>query len=166
MKKLLLVTLLALLSATSAFADNIVVATDATGTNCAIAPGFSSTATVIHRFTSGATGSRFKVELPAGTQFFSFATTYVPIGSLPSDLSLGYGQCLTSSIALGTIVAIWANGEIKVLAADGFPNIIVTDCVFAELPATGATSYVQSTPVDCTTPTDQSTWGKVKSLYR
>jgi hypothetical protein len=166
MKKLLLLTLVGLMCASPAFADNIVVASDASGTNCAIAPGFSSTATVIHRFTAGTTGSRFKVEIPAGTQFFSFATPFVPIGNLISDLSLGYGQCLTGSFALGTIVAIWTEGVISVVAADGFPNIIVTDCLFAELPATGATSYVQTTPVDCTSPVDPTTWGKVKSLYR
>ena len=166
MKKLLLLTLVALMSANVALADIIIVASDETATNCAIAPGFSTTATVLHRFTAGTTGSRFKLEIPAGTQFFSFSTQFVPIGNLISDLSLGYGQCLNGSIALGTIIATWANGEMRIVAAEGFPNIIVTDCVFAELPANGGTSYVQSTPADCTLPVASSTWGKVKALYR
>src|SRR6187402_117356 len=134
MKKLLLLTLCLSLVSSAAFADHIGVFNDASGTSCNLgaAGQFSSTATVIHKFTTGATGSRFKVAFPAGTAFFGFNTPYVLIGVLNSDLSFGYGQCLAGSIVLGSILAIYGAGQGQVEKADSQPNILYTNCVFAE----------------------------------
>ena len=170
MKKLLLLTLCLSLVSSAAFADHIGVFSDATGTSCNLgAPGqFSPTATVIHKFTTGATGSRFKVTFPAGTAFFAFNTTYVPIGALDTDLSLGYGQCLRGEIVLGSILAIYGAGTGKVEKADLQPIILYTNCLFGELLATGGTFYVGENGF-CTegsTPVEPSTWGSVKALYR
>ena len=167
MKKVLLLMVAILMVSSVAMADVIGVYTDASAASCALAPGFTSTATVIHQFTAGATGSRFKVTMPAGSNFFSFSTAFVPIGTLTSDLSLGYGQCLSGSFALGTIVAILGVGAGDVLNADGFPNIIYTDCSFGEYPANGGHYWVGVPPTgECAVATAQSTWGQVKALYR
>jgi hypothetical protein len=167
MKKVLLLMVAILMVSSVAMADVIGLYTDASGASCALAPGFNTTATVVHKFTAGATGSRFKATLPAGSNFFSFATGFVPIGSLINDLSLGYGQCLTGSFALGTIVAILGVGAGDVLPADGFPNIIYTDCNFGEYPANGGHFWVGTPPTGaCEVATAQSTWGQVKALYR
>jgi hypothetical protein len=104
-----------------------------------------------------------------GTSFFAFNTPYVPIGNLTNDLSLGYGVCLTGTNSLGTVVASWgASGTVAITAADGFPDIIYTDCSFGELPGHGGTAYVGSSAGDCNepNPTQPSTWGQVKALYR
>jgi len=170
MKRLLLLISGLLVISSPAWADQIGVFSDGTGSSCNlgnIAGQFSPTATVMHKFTTGATGSRFKVTFPAGTAFFGFNTPYVPVGALNTDLSLGYGQCLSGSIVLGTINAIYGAGQGQVEKADLQPIILYTDCLFAELEATGGFFYVGGTGA-CgpTTPVEPSTWGSVKALYR
>ena len=169
MKKVLLLMVAVLMISSVAMADHIGVYLDSSGGSCSIGPAgqFSPTATVIHKFTTGATGSRFKVTFPAGTSFFGFNTPYVPVGSLTSDISLGYGQSLSGTIVLGTINAIYGAGQGLVEAADLQPIILYTNCLFAELPATGGKFYVGTTNADCgEVATEQSTWGSVKALYR
>jgi hypothetical protein len=68
MKKVLLLTLAALMISSVALADNVSMYSDISGTSCLIsAAGFNSTAAVVHKFSLGATYSRFKVTLPAGS---------------------------------------------------------------------------------------------------
>jgi len=171
MKRFLLLISCLLVISTTAWADVISVFSDASGASCSIgAPGvFSPTATVIHKFSTGATGSRFKVTFPAGTAFFGFNTPYVPVGALNTDLSLGYGQCLNGLIVLGTINAIYGVGLGQVEKADLQAMILYTNCLFAELPATGGKFVVGSGNGNyyCgETPVEPSTWGSVKALYR
>jgi len=169
MKKFLLLTMCLLMVSSAALADHIGVFSDGTGSSCELGPAgvFSPTATVIHKFTIGATGSRFKVTFPAGTSFFGFNTPYVPVGALNTDLSLGYGSCLTGSIVLGTINAIYAAGTGKVEKADLQSIILYTNCLFAELVATGGNFTVGGiNSCGQFAPVEQSTWGSVKSLYR
>jgi hypothetical protein len=167
MKKVLLLMVAALMISSVAMANHFGVYVDGTGSSCELgAAGFNSTATVCEKFSIGSTGCRFKVTLPPGSNFFSFSTTLVPIGVLTSDLSLGYGQCLNGTIPLGQIVAVLAPGTMTVSAADGFPNIIYTDCSFGEYPGTGGNAYVAGTGPCGEIATEQSTWGSVKALYR
>jgi hypothetical protein len=171
MKKVLLLMVAVLMVSSIAMADeHIGVYTDGTASSCAlgnIAGQFFPGATIVQRTTTGATGSRFKVTFPAGTAFFGFNTPYVPVGVLTTDLSLGYGSCLTGSFVLGTINAIYQNGVGKLEKADLQTQIIYTDCSFGEYPATGGYFYVGSTgPCEDLVATEPSTWGQVKSLYR
>ena len=169
MKKVLLLMVAVLMVSNVAMANHFGVYNDSSGSSCVLSatPGqFSSTATAIEKFSLGSTGSRFKITLPPGSSFFGFQTTFVPIGVMTSDLSLGYGQCLSGSIVLGTINAIYTAGTLSVLPADGFPNIIYTDCSFGEYPATGGNAYVGTTGPCNEVATEQSTWGNVKALYR
>ena len=169
MKKLLLLTLCLSLVSSAALADHIGVFSDVTGVSCDLgaAGQFSSTATVIHKYTTGATGSRFKVTFPAGTAFFGFNTPYVTIGALNTDLSVAYGQCVYGEIVLGTINAVYAAGTGKVEKAELQPIILYTNCLFAELEATGGLFTVAAGGNICiSTPVEPSTWGSVKALYR
>lgn len=175
MKKVLLLVAAALMVASVAIAtpDHISVYTDNTGASCNLAAGFSATATVLYQgFTpGGSTGARFKVVPPAGgSVIFSFQTTYVTIGTITNDLSIAYGGCVEGTFPIGTLLAQWAPGNGgAVVAADGFPGILMTDCQFGEYPATGGTFCVASpSECFCTPPVanEPSTWGKVKSLYR
>jgi hypothetical protein len=154
-----------LLVANVAMADNISVYSDATGTSCVLAAGFTSTAAVLHKFAQCSYGSRFKVSFPAGTSYFAFTSSFTTIGNLLDDLSFGYGTQQVGSIVLGTITAILANGTISVLKADSQATILYLDCNFAELEATGGNAYVGTTG-PCPVPTQPSTWGQVKALYR
>jgi hypothetical protein len=151
-----------------AMADHIGVYADNSGSSCSLAAGFQSgsTAAVIEKFSLGTTGSRFKVTLPAGSSFFSFSSPYTPVGSMTSDLSMAYGQCLTGDVVIGNIIAILNPGSGAVVAADLQPFILYTTCVFAELPATGGTYYVGGTGNCNEIATEPTTWGQVKALYR
>lgn len=176
MKRILLLLVSLLLVSSVAMADLIGVFTDATGESCNlgnIAGQFSNSATVIHKYASGATGSRFKASFPPGTLFIDFVTPYITVGGLPSDLSLGYEACLSGCIVLGTLYAIYGAGTLQILAADGQVNILYTDCSFVEKTASGGTAGVNVTDYcndlttgGCTVAVESSTWGSVKSLYR
>lgn len=151
--------------------DQIGVFTDALGTSCNlgnIAGQFSSSATVMHRYTPGATGSRFKINFPPGTAFFGMPTQYVSIGVVQSDISFAYGGCVSGSIIIGQINAIYQSGVGQVVPADSFSDILFTDCSFAEKTATGLKFSVGPPGPDCVEPiaTEASTWGSVKALYR
>jgi len=167
-KVLLLMVAVLMISSVAMSAPHYGVYSDCSGSSCLLAPGFTQSAALVEKFSTGTTGCRLKVVLPPGSNFFGFTTSYVPIGNLTSDLSLGYGSCLNGTTCLGTIAAILAPGTIQVTAADTFANIIYTDCSFAELPGHGGTAYVGVVGGDCNEPnaTQPSTWGQVKALYR
>jgi hypothetical protein len=158
-----------ILASSSVLADNIGIYSDATGTSCSLTTGFSTTATVIHKFTLGATGSLFSLEFPAGSTFIAFASTLpcmsTPITS-PTGISLYYcGECGAGSIVLGTIIANLSPGVAYVSPAPGYQDIAVYDCQFVGHRAGGGPACV-GLPCPCTSPTDQATLGRVKALYR
>lgn len=167
MKRMLLLLVSLLLISSVSMADHIGVYSDASGASCYlgnIAGQFSPTATVIHKFALGATGSLFNISFPPGTSFFSFSSPYVPIPDV-GGISLGYGQCLSGSIVLGNILAVYAPGTVQIVPADLHTNILYTDCSFTEKTATGGRAYVNTTG-DCVLAVEPSTWGSVKALYR
>jgi len=169
MKKVLLLMLAVLMISSAAMAEHIGLFSDAEGTNCTLAPAFPANVYVVESSLGGTTGSRFKVTPGAGNSIFAFNTSYVPIGNIANDLSLAYGQCLSGQVVLGTILMglTPGSGSLEVVAADAFPTIIYTDCLFGEYPATGGKAYV-GVAGNCNFPiaTQPSTWGQVKSLYR
>ena len=170
MRYVLILFMLLLLSPNPAAADHLGVFTDQTASNCNLAPGFTGTAVVMHKFTLGTTMSRFRLEFPAGSSFFAFNTPFVLVGSIQSDASVAYLQCLQVSVVVGTITAFLTEGILWVKPADGFSDVIVSDCAFVETSATCGAAYVGIPDPYCptcqTVATDQTTWGAVKSLYR
>lgn len=169
MKKVLLLMVAVLMISSVAMADHIGVYSDATGSACLLAPGFTSAAAVIQKFSTGSSASRFKVVLPAGSSFFSFSTPYTTSGGLTTDLSVGYSPCLSGSFLVGTIVAILNPGTISVAPADLQTNILWLNCDFIQFNGTGghATVGVSGNPQDCgEVATEPTTWGQVKALYR
>lgn len=149
--------------------DYIGIFSDASGTSCELAPGYSTTATVVH-FSGGSTGSRFRVALSPGSALFGFNSPFVTTGLLTTDMSVGYGQCLVGTFAVGTIAANWLPGVAAVVAIDGMPFITFTDCQANEFPAIGGYAYVGLHGDRCffvdPLATEHSTWGHVKALYR
>jgi len=182
MKRLLVLTLLMSLIASAAFADHVGIYSDDSGSSCNLtpAPPYSETTAVIHKFTAGATGSRFRIDTSASTGAsvigFIAKNPFLPIGSASSDLQLAYGTCLSGSIVVGHLQIIWlggtAGGTISVAKPQGFPAVLYFDCASPcctnEKPATGGYATVNGNGLTCgePTPTEPSTWGSVKSLYR
>jgi len=169
MKKLLALALLPFIFVGSALADHIGIYRDSTAQSCNLAPGFNNTSVVMHKFCTGATGVHFRVDFSnaPGSTFLSFSTPYMPVGSLTTDLDVGYALCLQGSFVIGTITAVLSPGYLEVLPATGFPHIIYESCDFSGYNATGGRAFIGGVQeCDPGDPTEASTWGRVKSLYR
>jgi hypothetical protein len=147
--------------------SHIGIYSDESGYSCLVASGFNQNVIVIHKlYFESSVGARFKMTLPSGSTFFTFQTSFNATGALTSDLSLGYGQCLTGSVVLGNVVAVLAEGPMEIVAADLQATIIAVDCTFAEFEASGGPAYAGTCCDPCIGATEATTWGKVKSLYR
>lgn len=166
MKRVLLLLIAVLMIASVGTAGHISIYTDANGETCDFAPGFNPNVHIVEKFSPGSTGVRFKMD-PGPSLVFGFNTPFVPVGNLTTDLSLAYGQCLNGSIVLGTVI-MQLNGPstMQIQAADGFPFILWTSCVFEELVGTGGIACVLTQQCYCGIAVESSTWGSVKALYR
>lgn len=152
---------------------------DDLGNSCEIsAPGSPSPFNIylVHKFLPGeeSTGSRFKVQFPAGIIFFAFSAnpSMVPGGTLTADQTIGYGSCVTANTSLGFALvqapsAVAACSYVSILGSDFTGLVQATNCSFEEFIVGAGQAIVN--PDDschCNIATHQSTWGKVKSLYR
>jgi hypothetical protein len=183
MKKVLMIFLAVMMLAGAASADHLGIYSDQAASGCTlVAPGgfVPFSIFVVHRFTAGATGSQFAVQDASGQAATGFAALggFLVIGNL-ADLSLAYGACLGGPDIPAVQLNYFAVGNptpcglVKVIPAPSGGGIIkYTDCNFAEIPATGGQFWFNSGTScnDCDEPTpvatEESTWGKVKSLYR
>ncbi|HEX5133567.1 MAG TPA: hypothetical protein VFX92_13910, partial [Candidatus Krumholzibacteria bacterium] len=139
---------------------------------------------VVHKLSTASTGSEFMITDPNLTGWSysgsSVLNGFLSIGSATTGLALAYGGCLAgpaiSCVAInmfGFSATGAVCGRIDVVPSPTAGGIIkIVDCEFIEFPATGGTAYVNpnGTCSDCNEPqpnaTEESTWGKVKSLYR
>jgi len=168
MRKALLLAISILLIASTAIADHIGIYRDSSGQSCRLDPGYSTNGTIIHKFSLGATGSTFRVDLShaPGSTFIAFHSPFVPIGDLPTGISIGYGgRCTTGNIVVGTIEAMLSPGYLEVAPKIGFTVIEYTDCA-GMYSATGGRAFIGDDGDCVTVATEQSTWGHVKALYR
>ncbi len=173
MKTRVLVVLM-LLVANVALADHLGIYSDATGSSCQLAPGFGTTATVIHKFSAGTTSSIFGVSAAnaPGSTIFAFNSNSQTFCCCPPCPNY-YNGCVTGSIVVGTITAILGpTGYIEVVGAGNFPTgdfpvPLVANCNQGSNSATGGRGYLGA-PGTCepALPVDTSTWGSVKALYR
>jgi hypothetical protein len=172
MKKLVTLALLLITSAAPAFADHIGIYRDATGQSCRLDPGYNNNATIIHKYSLGATGSEFRVDFSQapGSTFIAFHSPFVSLGDLTTGIAFAYGgRCLTGNIVVGTIEATLIAGSLQVTPRDGFWFIMYAACATAEYTATGGTAIIGFEATgNCNDPTatEQSSWGRVKALYR
>lgn len=169
MKKVLLLMMAVLMVSSVAMADHFGLYSDASGSSCLLTLGFNPNVTLIEKFSTGTTGSRLKVDM-GGNGNFGFTTSFVPVGTIGTDISIGYGLCLTGSVVLGTLTMNLTvpGSTMAVLPAVGFPSILYTDCGFVKLPGTGGIAHVGTgNAQDCgEVATEPTSWGKVKALYR
>lgn len=183
MKRFAIMVLFLLALASPAFAINgvgdISLYADDQGNSCEIsAPGSPSPFNIylVHKFLPGeeSTGSRFKVSFPAGIVFFAFSAnpSMVPGGTLTSDQTIGYGSCVTATTSLGYALvqapsAVAACSYVSILGSDFTGLVQSTNCLFEErIPGVGQAIVNPDVSCPCNIATHQSTWGKVKSLYR
>jgi hypothetical protein len=172
----LLLALLALLAPCNALSDHVGVYADITGDSyscmAAWSPPGPAVVYVIHKFSLGTVGSRWKVNSPAALSYVSNSTTNTVVGDPASDVTVAYGACLNGSISVMTLTYVWSGepilcGMFEIAAVPGLPTVLTLDCSFAGQPATGGRLGVDSRGYYCCpTATEAATWGKVKALYR
>jgi len=123
----------------------------------------------------GATGLRFRIAGSPGFTgvWLSETSPFVTIGNSQTDLSMGFGFCLTSRFLVLTITyqmfGTSTCSQLSIVGAQGFSEPICTGCIFSEEPCYGYDPlHVNcSGPFNCNPlPVEPSTWGRVKSLYR
>ena len=189
MKKVLIFAMALTLCAGAAFADHIGLYTDQTGLtgNCTSTPtpGAPYAVYVVHKLNSGGSkGSRFKVTglvpAPAGTFYtgYSMLNGFININGPDVGISCAYGFCDLAQdfgvLALNFFVtgAIPACSQLSIIAdpIEAAGTVVVADCDDVVFSATGGTFFFSATGAcaGCGEPNavEQSTWGKVKSLYR
>ena len=185
MKKVLLLTVVLMLSATMAFAQagRLGLFADPTGAveSCAItdaAPGLLPIY-VVHIGTTAATASQFLAPKPdcmvGGTWLSDTGVFPVTIGDSQNGVAIGYGQCLSGPIHCLTI-NIFAGGTSTaccVYEIVGDPNtetglIEVVDCDKNLLNADGQSGVINADAtcacVDIV-PAQATSWGKIKSIF-
>ena len=181
MKKAALLTIAMLCVASLVFAQggSIGVFGDAGGTDCNIidaAPGLLSVY-VVHVNVPGATASQFYAPTPAcmvGATYLSDGAPFaVTIGSSQTGVAIGYGACYTGPIHVLTINYFGGGASMACCYFEFLPDplvpsgqIEVVDCIEGLLFATGGIGIVNAdASCQCNVPTQDTTWGKVKSLF-
>ena len=186
MKRILLLTVAMLACASLAFAQGgtIGVFADNAGTNCSLtATAFSTAAFIVH-FNSTVKGVQFKAPEPmcfTGWTLLSAGvnSSAVPVGDFRNGLAMGFANCQASPLLCVSLtyydIAGGGQGggsataccEWPVLASAESGLIEIVDCSDALVYGTGQSGIFASSDLcPCgISPTENSTWGKVKSLY-
>ncbi|UCG52169.1 MAG: hypothetical protein JSW58_01030 [Candidatus Latescibacterota bacterium] len=182
MKLASVIALVALLGAGAVFgqAGSIGLFSDTYGTNCSLydqIPGLVSVYAV-HVSTSGATACQFRVEDGPGMNMMWLSDTawgiWIGCSHCPEGIAIPYGICLSSPIHVLTMgyfaQAISQDCSwIRVVPPETLPSgqIEMYDCDSNILYPTGGTLIVNPTDdCQCDVPVDESTWGKIKEMYR
>jgi hypothetical protein len=190
MKRGLLLTVSLLAIASMAFAqapDGIGIFADVSGATCDLVDGTPGlyNVYVVHVHSPGANASQFRVTFDPGMNMtpLSEAVTapYIKIGTcLQPGLgcAIAYGSCQVSPFMILTL-GFFAQG---VSANDVFFHVVpdssttppledvwVTDCSDPTpllLTAHGGEAILNNTGDPCDVPVHETTWGRIKSLYR
>ena len=180
MKKLLLLTIVMLFGASLAFgqAGSIGLFADTGASGCSLVDPFfmAQSVYVIHVFTPGATASEFMVAQSGGfNMIFTGEIQHQPtsIGSVMTGISIGYGGCFAGPILRVTMNYLGQGLSAPCSYLQVVPHpmnqsgaIEMVDCGFVKRPATGGRLIVNpNATCQCSVPTQETTWGKVKALY-
>ena len=180
MKKALLLTLVLTVCASMAFAQagSVGLFADVAGTDCNLsdaAPGLCAYYAV-HVYHAGAIACQFSAPVPScflGTWLSDTAVYPVTVGGSPTGVAIGYGACQAAPTHVLTI-NMFCQGLTapcclyQVVEDPNVPSgqVEVVDCANNLLFGTGGAAIINADPTcNCDVPTNESTWGKVKSLY-
>jgi hypothetical protein len=183
MKKFVLTVLALALAASPAFAQtgSMGVYADNTGSACNITVpvGVPFSIYIVHKSPGGATGSQFKfVAASIDPSIANFGGSAAPgllvIGDPSTGVSIAYGGCLTGDIHLWSFTMFSAAGAPNCIYAEIIPDpaaltpgVLSVNCVFAEIPVDPGEGILNpNAGCDCNVANQESTWGKVKALYR
>jgi hypothetical protein len=131
---------------------------------------------VVHKSPGGATGAQWTLNAPTSATFFYTGgavanPNILSIGD-QTDLSLAYGGCISGDFHTYTLnffsTAVMPScSYMSLVPAPNKPGVISVDCIFAEIPVIPGKGILNADGTcDCNVATEESTWGKVKALYR
>jgi hypothetical protein len=133
---------------------------------------------VVHTNTTGATASRWSAPMPScmvGATFLTDQPVFgVNIGNSQTGISIGYAACLTGPIHILSMLFFGSGLSSSCCRYDVYPDpgavsgqIEVVDCANNLLWTTGSPGFVNPDQgcVCGLVPVEQTTWGRVKSLY-
>ncbi|UCG50697.1 MAG: hypothetical protein JSW58_10865 [Candidatus Latescibacterota bacterium] len=180
MKKVVYLAVAMLFAASVVFAQagSIGIFGDPMGTDCNLqdlVPGLC-TYHVVHVNSPGATACQFWAPVPAcflGTYLSDTALYPVTIGNSQTGVAVGFGACIPSPNNVLDI-SFFCQGltgsccYYQILPDPAVPSgqIEVVDCVNNLIFATGGEGIINADgSCQCDVPAEDSTWGKVKSLY-
>lgn len=182
MKKVLVLTLAIVVSASMAFAQGGQIGTfaDTQGNDCNVStavPGLV-TVRVVHLNAPGVTASQFKATMPAcaaPTIWLSDTPVFaVTIGNSQSGVAIGYGACNATPLHILSI-SLFAQGAFStccvwpVTPDPAVPSgkIEVVDCGGQLIYGSGLNGLLNgdATCSCASVPTEETSWGAVKALY-
>jgi hypothetical protein len=176
-----------------ATADQVGLFSEPTAYSCTVldVPG-PSTLYVVHRFSRGTNGSRFRIEPSTGFTgtLLSVSSEYTIVSGDPlNGITMSYDPCMSGSIVVLSLTFMldgtaspcsWLRTAAHPLSPDG--EIDVFNCPSGRSPGDwGGVHVIQGygfcydlsadpdfpcKPADPPVPVAPSTWGAVKSLYR
>lgn len=191
MKRILLTVLCVIVLATPAFVQasnigNVAFFADDQGLSCNFNDNTTGLVSVyiLHvNNVDGATASQFYI-VPVGGPTMSFLAGSAPAGYIAlgdafestMGLSVAYGGCINSSSFLIYTLSYFASGTSPACSRLTFAaptsvaegEVIGADCSFAQIPMplNGQLIINPDQSCQCNVATEETTWGKVKSLYR
>ena len=179
MRKTLLLTLVLVLGATMAFAQNgsIGVFADNTGTSCSLPGSGTVSYYFVHVNAIGATASQWAAPKPAcltGTRLADIPVFAVNFGTSEAGITVGYGTCSVGTFHILTALYSVTSAEnccyFSVIPDPNLESgkIEIPECApdFNMSYGTSGQGIINSgLTCDCNVPTEDTTWGQVKALY-
>ena len=182
MRRVLPMCLVLLLGASVAFAQvgRVGVFGDPAGASCVfteVAAPAMTQVYLVHIEATETTGSQFSAPKPAclnATYLFDNNVFQVVLGNTQTGIAIGYGECKSGTFHICTMNFMSAGTSpdcciYYVLPDPTLPSeeYEFVDCQFNVVPGGGKAGVVtQTAACDCVTiPNEQSSWGKIKSLY-
>ncbi|UCH83400.1 MAG: hypothetical protein JSW50_13220 [Candidatus Latescibacterota bacterium] len=180
MKKVVFLTVALVFAANMAFAQagSVGIFGDPAGTTCNLTDVVQGLLSVyVVHVNAVATASQFSAPMPGcmvGASWLSDTGIFpVTIGNSQTGVAIGYGVCQTGNIHVLTINYFAAGLSTPccyypVLPDPNVPSgkIEVVDCANNLLFASGGIGIINADgSCQCDVPTEETTWGKVKSLY-
>jgi hypothetical protein len=101
----------------------------------------------------------------------SETSPYTVVGASPSGISIGYSNCLTSSVPILEVAytLLGTSSDCSALTVNPYPSnqpgILVIDCSFDTAYAAGSSLLINPTAA-CALAVEHTSWGKIKALYR
>ncbi|MHC4326314.1 MAG: hypothetical protein ACYSUX_18745 [Planctomycetota bacterium] len=180
MKKALLLAICLMLAASMAFAQagNLGVFADPAGLSCTLTMA-TTTVYVVHINTANATACQFALAAPMGLMHIATVagTGHLVLGDAVNGAGVSYGICKSGPIYAAMVIYTATTGpmpcDLITVVADPSgnpPGIYMADCttpnpVQFEI-TTGGSAIFSDGTCPCDVPVEDTSWGKIKSLYQ